>query len=59
MNNNYYCYNPIKRDYLKQLGIKPIDAGVHKKTNRTFWAYERNTKLDKALTQWRLNGNIK
>lgn len=56
---NYYCYNPTKKEFLKQLGINPVDAGVHKKTLRTFWVYERNNTLDEALIKWRLNGNVK
>lgn len=53
MTNNYYCYNPIKKDFLLTQNIMYIDNDTHKKTNKSYWIYARTSELDKALLKWR------
>lgn len=53
MNRYYYCYNPVKKNYLIEKGINYIDKDIHKKTFNTFWIFVRDEKLDEALKSWR------
>lgn len=53
MRKNLYCYNPVKKDFICNMGINYIDNGVHLKTNKTFWIFTRDEKLDMILDKWR------
>lgn len=53
MNNYYYCYNTVKKNYLLENGINYIDKDIHKRTGNTFWVFVRNSKLDELLSNWR------
>lgn len=53
MSRYYYCYNPVKKNYLLEKGVGYIDKDIHKKTLNTFWIFVRDEKLDKALEDWR------
>lgn len=53
MDSLMYCYNPIKKNFICNMGIKYIDKGVHLKTNKTFWIFARDEKLDMVLDKWR------
>lgn len=53
-NNLYYCYNPIKANFILTMGLNYIDKGIHLKTNRNYWIFERGIQLDKILNKWRI-----
>lgn len=53
MNNLYYCYNPVKKDFILTMGLHYIDKGTHLKTNRNYWTFKRGTELDAILNKWR------
>lgn len=54
MNKNYYCYNPVKKDFICNMGQVYIDSGKHFTTNKEFWIFERGDKLDRILNKWRI-----
>ena len=56
---NLYCYNPVKKDFICNMGIRYIYEGVHFKTNRKFWVFTRDDKLDIILKRWRELQKIK
>lgn len=58
-NTNYYCYNPIQKDFIINMGLHYIDKGTHLKTNRNYWIFERGNKLDKILNNWRIFQNMR
>lgn len=53
MNNNYYCYNPIKKDFITTKNLMYINTGVNPNTNKTYWIYKRSCILDAILKDWR------
>ena len=53
-NKPFYCYNPIQKDFIINMGLRWIDKGTHLKTNRNYWIFERGNKLDKILTKWKV-----
>lgn len=53
MNKYYYCYNPVKKNYLLENGVNYIDKDIHKRTLNTFWIFVRSEKLDYLLNNWR------
>ena len=57
--DNYFCYNPYKHDFLLNLQIYPIDADIHKGTKKIYWIYKRNDKLYKAFKLWRKSQELK
>lgn len=48
----YCCYSVELRDYLYQRGIKYEICALNPNSNAMFWAYVRDNKLDKVLTDW-------
>lgn len=55
MNSLYYCYSYPQKDYLITNGLYCVVKGIHPKTNKKYWVFERNDKLDNLLNKWRLN----
>lgn len=53
MNNYYYCYNTVKKNYLLENGLQYIDKDIHKRTGKTFWIFVRGSQLDELLNNWR------
>ena len=53
-NKYFYCYNPIKRDFICNMGQQYIDEGINSVTNKTYWKFKRSNKLDKILNNWRI-----
>lgn len=48
----FCCYSVDLRDYLYQHGVKYEICALNPNTQTMFWAYVRDEKLDKALTEW-------
>lgn len=54
MNNKkyFFCYSLKLKNFLKSLDIFYEISGNNNNSNKPFWAYIRNEKLDKALEEW-------
>jgi len=53
-NNNpyYFCYSINLLRFIRDNNIENIAKGINPKTNRTYWMFLRNNKLDTILNQW-------
>ena len=51
--NRFYCYNPKLRKFLDQNGTRWVDKGIHYKTNRTYWVFERSARLGGLLERYK------
>ena len=58
MKNNevylYTCYSINLRNYLYDNGVKYKLAARNPNSNRLFWVYIKDAKLDELLTKWSL-----
>lgn len=56
MKNNkvelYTCYSLNLRNYLYENGIKYKLAAKNPNSNKLFWIYVKDEKLDELLTKW-------
>lgn len=52
MSEYYYCYSWPLKEFLRSNGEKSIVSGLHPKTQKKYWVFERNRNLDKLLTEW-------
>ena len=48
----FICYDTKQKKYFEQNGFKDVVSGLHKKTLKPFWIYERNEKSDKCFEDW-------
>ena len=48
----YVTYDHNLKQYLHECNIEDILYGLHPKTNRMFWVFERHELLQKKLDQW-------
>lgn len=46
-----YIYNPLQAAFYISKGIKPIETGVHYKTNKTFFKFSYQESSD-AYFEW-------
>lgn len=52
-NNSYFfCYSINLLRFIRNNNIENVAKGINPKTNRTYWMFERNSKLDIILNQW-------
>ena len=54
MNKYFYCYSHPLKSFLLNNGEKSIVSGLHPKTEKRYWVFERNNNLDNLLTEWQL-----
>lgn len=52
MKEFYYCYSYPLKYFLISGGEFSIVSGIHPKTNKKYWVFEKNEKLDRLLTEW-------
>ncbi len=52
LNVIYVSYDSNFKKYAYEHGIENILYGLHPKTNKMFWVYKRDEKLDIVLQQW-------
>lgn len=56
MKNNevelYTCYSLNLRNYLYQNGVKYKLAAKNPNSDKLFWVYVKDKKLDELLTKW-------
>lgn len=50
--NLYTCYSLNLRNYLYQNGVKYKLAAKNPNSDKLFWIYIKNAKLDELLTKW-------
>lgn len=54
MNQHFYCYSWPLKEFLINSGQESIVSGRHPKTNKKYWVFEGNEKLNNLLTEWKL-----
>ena len=50
----YYCYSYPQKRFIMDNGEKYVIKGQHTNSNKTYWVFERNKKLDELLTERQL-----
>ena len=58
MDRYFYCYSYPLKEFLVNNGLKFITAAVNQATNKRYWLFEGTDKLNKLLTEWRLNKQL-
>ena len=58
MSNVYICYDKKLRNFLRDKGFNDCVKGLHEKTLKPFWVFERyervnNLTVNEALEEWR------
>lgn len=48
----YMCYSLNLRNYLGSNGLRYKLAARHPNSNKLFWVYIKDEKLNELLTQW-------
>ena len=48
----FICYDRKQRNFFTNNDFKDIVYGLHPKTLKQFWIYERNEKFDKCFKDW-------
>lgn len=56
MSTYYYCYSYPQKKFLIDNGLFSIVKGIHPKSKKRYWVFERNNKLNNLLTEWQLKG---
>lgn len=51
-NTYYYCYSYPQKKYLIDEHQFCVIKGMHPKTHKQYWVFERNDTLDRLLNQW-------
>ena len=54
----YYCYSLNLRDFLSENGVRYKLAALNPNSKNLFWAYIKNEKLDKLLSEWSANKSV-
>lgn len=53
----FICYDTNQKHYFDKNGFKSLIKGLHPKTLRPFWIYERNSEFDKCFKEWLIQKN--
>lgn len=48
----YYCYSCKLKDFLKSQGFRYITKGLHPKSGRPFFMFERTDDFHSSLVRW-------
>ena len=48
----FTCYNIKQKKYFEKNGEHNLIYGIHPKTKKMFWVYERNENFNKLLNEW-------
>lgn len=48
----FICYDKKQKKYFEQNGFKDILYGLHPKTLKPFWCFERNENFDVCFNKW-------
>ena len=52
MSNVYICYDKVQRNYFYSKGLSDVVYGLHPKTMKPFWVFERNEEFNIAISEW-------
>jgi hypothetical protein len=52
-NKYFYCYSINLYRAIRQNNIPYVMKGIHPKTNKTYWVFERNQLLSDVLKNWK------
>lgn len=52
MNTIYITYDVSLKRYLRKCGINDILYGLHPKSLKPFWIYDRTKELEDVLSDW-------
>lgn len=55
MNKYFYCYSYPLKEFFKKNGLSYITAAMNRSTNKMYWLFEGNEKLNMLLQEWLLN----
>ena len=50
--NIFICYDTNQKKYFSNNGFNDIVYGLHPKTLKPFWIYERNENFDNCFEKW-------
>ena len=53
----FTCYNPVQKEYFYQCGFHELIYGIHPKSKKKFWVFERTDKFNKAYEDWLVRNN--
>ena len=48
----FTCHDTIQKKFFEKNGIHDLIYGLHPKTLKPFWVYERNEKFNAVLKKW-------
>lgn len=51
-NGYFFCYSLDLRHYLKRRGFSYVCTGLHPKTKRQFWLFERKDGIQAAIDEF-------
>ena len=49
----FTCYDTAQKKFFELNGLHDLIYGLHPKTLRPFWVYERNEKFNEVLSVWK------
>ena len=49
----YYCYSYPQKKFLMDNGEYVIVKGINPNSQKKYWVFEKNDKLDVLLTEWK------
>lgn len=52
MSKYFFCYSIDLRTFLKTRGFNYVCTGLHPKTKRQFWLFERNERLNNDIDRF-------
>lgn len=48
----FTCYDVKQKNFFEKNGEHNLIYGLHPKTKKKFWVYERNIRLNELLCKW-------
>ena len=48
----FTCYDIKQKKYFEKNGVHNLIYGLHPKTHKMFWVYERNEYFNTLLNEW-------
>lgn len=52
MSKYFYCYSRRLKDFLGIFGIKYLSIGIHPKTQKKYYLFEKNSQIDFLIEEW-------
>ena len=49
----FTCYDTTQKRFFEKNGLRDLIYGLHPKTLKPFWVYERNDQFNIVFQQWR------